>query len=64
MSGRGLVALFSATPGTYSYATKGKPARPVWHTEGVRVSWDASGRAVIEAEFSSSSAAIVLFGAQ
>jgi len=61
-TGRGAVVLFASTAGTYRYVTKTAPAAPVWCTEGVSVTRDAKGRAVIEAQFREPSARIVMFG--
>jgi hypothetical protein len=50
-------------PGRFTYVTEAVPSRTVWHNEGVRVTFDAAGRAVIEAEFDRPGARIVFFGA-
>jgi alpha-galactosidase len=61
-TGKGTVVLFSATAGTYRYITQHKPDGAVWHTDGVSVTCNEQGYAVIEAEFGEPSARIVLFG--
>jgi hypothetical protein len=61
-TGKGAVVLFSATAGTYRYITQHKPDEAVWHTDGVSVTRNSQGHAVIEVEFGEPSARIVLFG--
>ncbi|QGQ97383.1 hypothetical protein EHS13_22105 [Paenibacillus psychroresistens] len=61
-SGKGAVVLLSAAAGIYRYITQNKPNPTFWHTEGVSISFDTKGRAVIEAEFKNTSAHIILFG--
>jgi alpha-galactosidase len=61
-TGKGAVVLFSATAGTYRYVTQHKTNAAIWHTEGMSVTRNEQGRAVIEAEFTEPSARIVLFG--
>lgn len=63
-TGKGAVVIFSSRPGTYRYITRGATDSAFWHTEGVSVSRNKSGHAVIEAVFDTSSARIVLFGVE
>jgi alpha-galactosidase len=67
--GRGVVVLFAGR-GTYRYVTLNRADRRVWHDDGVGVSFDDAGRAVITADFGktpggfpSGGAHIVFFGA-
>ncbi|MCD9023750.1 alpha-galactosidase [Cohnella silvisoli] len=62
-TGKGAVVIFSSTPGTYRYITRGLPDTVFWHTEGVSVTRDKSGHAAIEVVFETPSARFVLFGA-
>ncbi len=61
-TGKGAVVIFSSTPGVCRYITHAKPAQSVFHTDGVVVSWDHAGRAVVQATFAGPSARIILFG--
>ncbi len=63
-TGRGVIALFATARGRYTYVTSARPVKTFWATPGTGVRYDASGHAVIEAQFTESSAAIVFFGGQ
>ncbi|MGB6974342.1 MAG: alpha-galactosidase [Terracidiphilus sp.] len=60
-NGRGVVVLFSTTPGRMVYVTEHTPARQIWSTDGTKVSFDRHGHAVIESQMEAG-AAIVFFG--
>lgn len=60
-NGKGVVVLFSTTPGKMVYVTEHVPAQQIWVTDGTKVNFDRQGRAVIESQMESG-AAIVLFG--
>lgn len=60
-NGRGAVSIFSSAAGSYEYITVRSPARGVWHTDGVQVTFDNHGRANIKADFDQPSAVIVTF---
>ncbi len=60
-NGKGVVVLFSTTPGKLVYTTRHAPARELWATEGTEVRFDRKGRAVIENQMEAG-AAIVFFG--
>ncbi len=62
-NGRGEVVLFS-NGGHYRYITEHRVDKKIWCTENTKVSFDAAGRAMIDADFDGSSARIVFFGAQ
>ena len=62
-TGRGAVCIFSGQEGRHIYVTQNTVTGTWWHTDGVSVDRDASGRARIEADFAESGAQIVLFGA-
>jgi alpha-galactosidase len=49
-NGRGAVVLF-ASKGTYQYITLNRADRRIWHDEGVAVTFDDAGRAIITADF-------------
>ncbi len=61
-NGRGAVVIFATVRGTYEYVTHHRTVKEHWSTEGVNVSQDKSGRAVIEASFDKPGAKIVFFG--
>jgi alpha-galactosidase len=63
-NGHGAVVIFATVRGTYEYVTHHKTAEEHWSTEGVNVSQDKSGRAVIVASFDKPGAKIVFFGVQ
>lgn len=60
-TGRGEVVLFS-NGGHRRYITEHRVDPHIWCTDDARVHLDANGRAVIDADFDSSSARIVFFG--
>ncbi|MHA4806860.1 alpha-galactosidase [Flavitalea flava] len=64
VTGRGMVTLFANKAGQYQYITEHPVDRQVWHTPDTKVSYDAAGRAIIQADFQGSSARIVFFGIQ
>lgn len=62
--GRGVVSIFAASAGTYSYVTENAVVESVRHNSGVTISRLADGRAAITATFSANEHAKVLcFGA-
>jgi alpha-galactosidase len=61
-TGRGAVVLFATTVGTYHYVTTHAVAPEFWASEGVQVSRDSAGRAVIDAAFEKPGAKILFFG--
>jgi alpha-galactosidase len=61
-TGRGVVVVFANAQGSYTYVTKHKVDRSLWKNEGVKVNFDAKGRAVIEADFTGPGAKIIFFG--
>lgn len=61
-TGKGAVVLFATTKGTFRYVTSHKPSTSFWSEGEVRVHFDANQHAVLEANFTSPGAAIVLFG--
>jgi alpha-galactosidase len=61
-TGRGVVVVFANSRGSYTYVTKHKVDRSLWKNEGVKVNFDAKGRAVIEADFTGPGAKIIFFG--
>ncbi|MDZ7371153.1 MAG: alpha-galactosidase [candidate division KSB1 bacterium] len=73
-NGRGAVVLFfnyknpwvkledAHFGGTFRYVTANAVAREVWHNEGVKVTFDHKGRAVIEAECRGPEAKVIFFG--
>jgi alpha-galactosidase len=63
-TGRGAVVIFSTEPGTFRYVTTHRAKDEYWATDGVKVNFDASGRASIEAAFEKPGAKIVFFGAR
>lgn len=61
-TGRGAVVVFSSHAGSYSYITRMSPDQKTWNTEGVDLSFDNEGRAVIKTKFSKAGAKIIYFG--
>jgi len=61
-TGRGAVVVFSSHAGSYSYITEMKPDQKTWNTEGVDLSFDSEGHAVINTKFSKAEAKIIFFG--
>jgi len=61
-NGRGVISLFSATPGKYIYISQRAPVIDNWHNEGVEVTFDSQGRAIIKATFNRPGAKLVMFG--
>ena len=63
-TGRGAVVIFATEPGTYRYVTAHKTTAEFWATDGIKITFDSSGRASIEANFKKPGAKIVFFGAR
>ena len=61
-TGKGAVVIFSSHSGSYSYITKMKPDQKTWNTDGVDLSFDSEGHAVINTKFSKTEAKIIFFG--
>jgi len=61
-SERGVVVAFASAAGRYTYVTHRKAMPKCFSTEGVTLTHDAEGHAVITFEFSRPSARIVFFG--
>jgi len=61
-TGKGAVVIFSSHAGSYSYITKVNPDQKTWNTDGVDLSFDSGGHAVINTKFSKAEAKIVFFG--
>ncbi len=61
-NGRGLVAIFAAAAGTYTYVTRRRTAADFHAGDGVTVRRDEEGRAVIEVAFSAAGGRLVFFG--
>jgi hypothetical protein len=61
-TGRGAVVIFSSHAGSYSYITKMSPDKKTWKTDGVDLSFDSEGHAVIITKFSKAEAKIIFFG--
>lgn len=62
VTGRGAVVVFSSHAGSYSYITSMSPDQKTWNTEGVDLSFDNEGHAVIKTKFSKAGAKIIFFG--
>jgi alpha-galactosidase len=60
--GRGAVVIFTSRPGTQRYVTANRVVEVVWTTDGLAVTRDDDGRAVLEVEFEERGAAIAFFG--
>jgi alpha-galactosidase len=65
-TGRGVVSVFAASRGTYTYVTENRvEAEGVWHNDGVTVTLLPDGRARIDATFGRGQyAKLVIFGAE
>jgi alpha-galactosidase len=62
-NGRGVIVVFANQAGVYHYVSRQPVAEPKAATEGVRVTRDAQGRAVLTLTFTSEDAHIVYCGA-
>jgi alpha-galactosidase len=63
-TGKGVIVVFANAPGRYIYVSKNKADPALWKNEGVGVSFDARGRAVIQADFTEPGAKMVFFGVE
>jgi hypothetical protein len=63
-TGRGAIVIFSTASGRQRYVSEHPVAREHWATAGTSVTFDAQGRAVVDAAFARPGAAIVFFGAR
>jgi hypothetical protein len=63
-TGRGAIVVFSTASGRQRYVSEHPVAREHWATPGTTVTFDARGRAVVDALFERPGAAIVFFGAR
>jgi alpha-galactosidase len=63
-TGKGAVVVFSSHAGSFSYITKMKPNQKRWNTEGVDLSFDSEGHAVINTKFVKAEAKIIFFGVE
>lgn len=63
-TGKGALVLFATTKGKFTYITTNRPSSAVWCEGEVSVRFDSKRRAMVEANFTSPGAAIVLFGAE
>jgi alpha-galactosidase len=60
-SGYGALVVFSNAAGRYSYVTANSPSQSYWAHEGATLTYDISGRAVVELDFESPGAKIIFF---
>ncbi len=63
-TGRGAIVVFSTARGRQRYVSEHPVAREHWASPGTSVSFDAQGRAIVDAAFEEPGAAIVFFGAR
>ncbi len=64
-NGRGVVSLFAGSSGSYTYVTAAQGlSSKYWHNEDVTVTYDAHGRARIEALLTGAGAKIIFFGVE
>ena len=63
-NGKGTVVIFGIGKREITYITKLKPDLKNWHNEGVAVTFDDKGRAIIKATFEETSAKIIFFGVE
>ncbi len=63
-NGRGAVVIFAmpAKGHIYTYITKNKVDKNLWHNDDVKVRYDKQGRAIITCEFKDEAAKIIFFG--
>jgi alpha-galactosidase len=64
VTGRGAVVMFATEQGTFHYITRHKVAAEHWTSDGVTVSQDGDGRALVEAKFDQPGAKILFFGVE
>ncbi len=63
-TGRGAIVVFSTARGRQRYVSEHPVVREHWATPGTSVTFDARGRAIVDAAFEAPGAAIVFFGAK
>ena len=63
-TGRGAIVVFSTAAGRQRYVSRHPAVAQHWATPGTTVSFDATGRAIVDAAFEKPGAAIVFFGAR
>ncbi len=63
-TGKGVIVVFANGKGNYTYISENKADAALWKNEGVDVTFDARGRAVIEARFIEPGAKIIFFGVE
>ena len=61
-TGRGVITIFSSASGRQRYVSEHPAAPAHWATTGTTVTFDAQGRAIVDAAFDKPGAAIVFFG--
>lgn len=64
VSGKGEIVIFGNGKRVINYISKLKVAKKFWCTDGVTVSFDEKGRAIIHTDFSETSAKIIFFGVE
>ena len=60
--GRGVVCVFASESGSHTYVTRNKAGKVLWQSEGVEVSYDAAGRAIVKVTFDGPGARMAFFG--
>lgn len=63
-TGKGTVVIFANGKHEINYITKLKVIQKLWHNEGVSVTYDQKGRAIIKASFNETSSKIIFFGVE
>jgi alpha-galactosidase len=63
-TGRGAIVVFSTARGRQRYVSEHPVVREHWASPGTAVTFDARGRAIVDAAFEAPGAAIVFFGAR
>ena len=61
-NGKGAMVVFSSHKGSYEYVSRSKPNQKYWSTDGVNLTFDNEGYAVIKVSFDKAEAKIVYFG--
>ncbi|HAH54916.1 MAG TPA: hypothetical protein DCM02_06440 [Flavobacterium sp.] len=64
VTGKGAVVIFGNGKREINYITKSKVNKTIWYNDGVSVSFDEKGRAVIKASFAETSSKIIFFGVE
>jgi len=61
-NGKGAMVVFSSHKGSYEYVSRSKPNQKYWSTNGIDLTFDKEGHAIIKVSFDKAEAKIIFFG--